>query len=104
EVDALFEKGLVNTILRDVAAAPGALPLLQHALYELWRARRGPWLTIDAYEASGGVQGALQRRAQATYESLSPAQQALAHNIFLRLTALGEGVSDPRRRVDRREL
>jgi WD40 repeat protein/energy-coupling factor transporter ATP-binding protein EcfA2 len=103
-VGAFFEKGLVNTILRDVEAVPGALPLLQHALFELWHARRGPWLTLDAYEASGGVRGALQRRAQDTYEMLNPAQQSIARNIFLRLTALGEGVSDTRRRVSRAEL
>jgi hypothetical protein len=103
-VGAYFEKGLVGTILRDVGTQPGALPLLQHAMYELWRARRGPWLTLDAYEASGGVSGALQRRAQVTYDALTPEQQQIARNIFLRLTALGEGVSDTRRRVSRSEL
>lgn len=59
-VGAFFEKGLVSAILRDIEAQPGALPLLQHALYELWRARRGPWLTLEAYEASDGVSGALR--------------------------------------------
>ena len=103
-VGAFFEKGLVGTILRDIEAQPGALPLLQHALYELWRARRGPWLTLEAYEASGGVTGALQRRAQMSYEALTAEQQELARNIFVRLTALGEGVSDTRRRVSRQEL
>lgn len=103
-VDAFFEKGLVNTILHDVGVEPGNLPLLQHALYELWLARRGPWLTLDAYEASGGVKGSLQRRAQATYDALSLEQQSLARNIFLRLTALGEGISDTRRRAMRTEL
>lgn len=103
-VGALFEKGLVNTILRDVAAEPAALPLLQHALYELWLARHGPWLTVDAYEASGGVRGALQRRAQATFEALTPAQQSVARAIFLRLTSLGDGAGDTRRRVRRSEL
>ena len=103
-VGAFFEKGLVSTILRDVQAQPGVLPLLQHALFELWRARRGPWLTLEAYEAIGGVSGALQRRAQLTYEALTPDQQELARNIFLRLTTLGQGVSDTRRRVSRVEL
>ena len=82
-VGAFFEKGLVNTILRDVAAEPGALPLLQHALYELWLARRGPWLTLDAYEASGGVRGALQRRAQATFDSVDAgAANHRTHDLF----------------------
>lgn len=62
-VGAFFEKGLIGTILRDIKKQPGALPLLQHALYEMWQARRGPWLTLEAYEVSGGVAGALQRRA-----------------------------------------
>jgi len=104
QVGAFFEKGLVKTILRDVEDNPGSLPLLQHALYELWRARRGPWLTLEAYEKSGGVRGALHRRAQKTYDSLSIEQQDIARNIFLRLTSLGEGVSDTRRRVDFDEL
>lgn len=103
-VGAIFEKGLVNTILHDVSAEPGALPLLQHALHELWLARRGPWLTLDVYDASGGVRGAVQRRAQATFDALAPAQQALARTIFLRLTSLGEGVGDTRRRVRRSEI
>ena len=103
-VGALFEKGLVGAILRDVQTQPGALPLLQHALYELWLARKGPWLTLDAYELSGGVSGALQRRAQATFEALTPEQQTIARNIFLRLTAFGEGEVDTRRKVTIDEL
>jgi WD40 repeat protein len=101
---AFLEKGLVNAILRDAGDKPGVLPWLQHALYELWLARRGPWLTLDAYDRSGGVAGALGRRAQDTYDALSPEQKIIARAIFLRLTALGEGVSDTRRRADRREL
>lgn len=104
EVGAYFEKGLVNAILRDVSSESGAMPLLQHALYELWRHRRGPWLTLEAYEEIGGVQGALNKRAQQTYESLSTEQKNIARNILLRLTALGEGVHDTRRRAERAEL
>ena len=32
-----FEPGLVDTILADVASEPGALPLLEHSLLELWK-------------------------------------------------------------------
>jgi WD40 repeat protein len=103
-VGAFLEKGLVGTILKDVAREPGALPLLEHALYELWRARNGAWLTLSAYEASKGVTGALQRRAQSTYEALRPEEQELARKLFLRLTALGEGMPDARRRITRSEL
>jgi WD40 repeat protein/energy-coupling factor transporter ATP-binding protein EcfA2 len=104
KVGAFFEKGLVNLILRDGTGERGSLPLLQHALFELWKARRGPWLTQDAYEQSGGVTGALKRFAQRIYEGLKPDEQTIARNIFVRITSLGEGVSDTRRRVPRGDL
>ncbi|WP_309890828.1 TIR domain-containing protein [Archangium sp.] len=103
-VGAFLEKGLASAILRDVSQEPGSLPLLEHALYELWRARNGAWLTLSAYEASGGVAGALQRRAQACYEALSPTQREIAKRLFLRLTTLGEGTPDTRRRILSSEL
>lgn len=103
-VGALLEKGLVEILLRDVGSEPGMLPLLQQALYELWLRRRGPWLTLEAYQASGGVLGALQKRADNTYQALTQLQQEIARSIFLRLTALGEGAVDTRRRVHREEL
>ena len=106
KVGAFFENGLVELILRDVQRQRGSLPLLQHALKELWQARRGPWLTLDAYEKSGGVAGALRRRAQYTYEKKlqDDQQRAIARSIFLRLTTLGEGVSDSRRRTPHAEI
>jgi hypothetical protein len=106
KVGAFFENGLVEVILRDVQRQRGSLPLLQHALKELWQARRGPWFTLEAYEKSGGVAGALRRRAQHTYEKKlkDDQQRTIARSIFVRLTSLGEGVSDSRRRVPREEL
>ena len=64
------------------------------------------WLTLVAYEKSGGVAGALRRRAQYTYEKelQNDQQRAIAGSIFLRLTTLGEGVSDSRRRAPLAEL
>lgn len=50
--------------------------------------------------------GALRQRAQDTYEQKlrDERQRAIARSIFLRLTTLGEGVRDSRRRVSREEL
>ncbi|EPX62045.1 hypothetical protein D187_009948 [Cystobacter fuscus DSM 2262] len=103
-VGAFLEKGLMSAILKDVSQEPGSLPLLEHALYELWRARSGAWLTLSAYEASGGVVGALQQRAQTCYEALDVPQREIAKRLFLRLTTLGEGTPDTRRRVPCVEL
>jgi WD40 repeat protein len=98
------EAGLVETILDDIAGRPGTLPLLSHVLLELWNARRGQMLTLEAYVANGGVEGALAARANLTYESLGPEGQAIARRVLLRLTQPGEGTEDTRRRAAMTEL
>jgi transcriptional regulator with XRE-family HTH domain len=50
-----LEKGLVSTIIRDTGNQPGALPLLQYALSELYDKRDGRTLTNKAYKEIGGV-------------------------------------------------
>ncbi|MFN8121426.1 MAG: protein kinase [Thermoleophilia bacterium] len=100
----VLEAGLTRRILNDLAGRPGALPLLQHLLLELWHRRRGRELTLEAYAASGGVEGALARRADAVHTALTPPQQGLARRILLRLTQPGEGTEDTRRRAELREL
>ena len=67
-----LEPGLVNLIVRDVQGQPGGLPLLQYALTELFASRQGDVLTIEAYNATGGVQGALGRRAEEIFAALPP--------------------------------
>ena len=99
-----FEPALVDLFLREVADEPGALPLLSHALLETWRRRRGRTLTLKGYAESGGVRGAIAQTAQTVYENLPTERQAIARNIFLRLTELGEGTLDTRRRAAIREL
>jgi WD40 repeat protein/class 3 adenylate cyclase len=101
----LLEPGLVEGILRDVVGEPGALPLLSHSLLETWKRRSGRVLTLVGYLQAGGVQGAITKTAETVYrQALSPDQQALARNIFLRLTELGDGTEDTRRRVAIAEL
>ena len=99
-----FEPGLVDLILRDVGEEPGALPLLSHALLETWARRRGHTLTLGGYAESGTVRGAIAKTAEAVYQALDAEQQAIARNVFLRLTELGEGTQDTRRRAARSEL
>ena len=43
-----LEHGLVDLLLRDVEADPGALPLLSHALVETWHRREGDVLTVES--------------------------------------------------------
>ncbi len=84
---------------------PGALPLLSHALLATWEHRRGRVFTLDGYHASGGVHGAIAETAESVFtDQLNQKQQELAHDVFLRLTELGEGTEDTRRRATLNEL
>ena len=70
----------LDDAIRDAAAKnPGALPLLQFLLEELYKRRSADdVLTFRAYEELGGVEGALVQRAEAVLAGVSPrAQQAL---------------------------
>ena len=98
------ERGVVDLMLRDVAGEPGSLPLLSHALLETWKRRTDRTLTLAGYRECGGVRGAIARTAEAVYVGLPADQQQLARSVFLRLTELGEGTEDTRRRVTLDEL
>ncbi|MEG4839132.1 nSTAND1 domain-containing NTPase [Microcoleus sp. B9-D4] len=101
-----FERGLVSQIAQDVAGQAGALPLLQYALKELWRVciekteSSEPLLTKKGYEEIGGVQGALENRANVIYQSLSDGDRTFVRKLFMELVQLGEGTEVTRRRVD----
>jgi WD40 repeat protein/transcriptional regulator with XRE-family HTH domain len=106
-----FESGLVDVLLQDIGAdgmgqsEPGALPLLSHALLATWERRRGKTFTLDGYHASGGVRSAIAETAESVFtDQLNQGQQELARDVFLRLTELGEGTEDTRRRAALTEL
>ena len=106
-----LEPGLVDVLLNDIGLKgtsepePGALPLLSHALLATWERRRGRTFTLDGYHASGGVRGAIAETAESVFtDQLNQAQQELARDVFLRLTELGEGTEDTRRRATLNEL
>ncbi|GAA2667349.1 MULTISPECIES: XRE family transcriptional regulator [Actinosynnema] len=98
------ETALVSRLVADATGQPGVLPLLSHALLETWRRRRGATLTLAGYEAAGGVQYAIAQTAERTYTSLERQQRELARQVFLRLTALGDGTEDTKRSLPRAEL
>jgi WD40 repeat protein/DNA-binding SARP family transcriptional activator len=103
-VGARYERGLVTQIVGDVRDQPGALPLLQYALTELFAARSSDTLTLEGYVATGGVVGALGRRGEDLYARLRPPAQAACRQVFLRLVGAVPSAQDTRRRVRRSEL
>jgi WD40 repeat protein/DNA-binding SARP family transcriptional activator len=98
-----LEEGLLAEIVADVLEEPGALPLLQYALTELFERRENTVLTRAAYAAIGGVSGALAHQAEGIYLGLSDAGKEATRHLFLRLVTVGDG-SDTRRRAERSEL
>ncbi|WP_426593204.1 BTAD domain-containing putative transcriptional regulator [Cellulomonas sp. McL0617] len=93
-----LEHGLVDLLLRDVEADPGALPLLSHALVETWHRRDGDVLTVESYRASGGISAAVARTADRLYEGLPEDERSLCRSILLRLVAPSvDGPPVPRR-------
>ncbi len=103
-VGVRFEDGLVAAIVSDINYQPGALPLLQFALTELFEARENRILTRQGYEQIGRAAGALAKRAEQLYLELAEAGREAVRQMFLRLVTLGEGSEDTRRRVARSEL
>ena len=96
-----FDDGLVPRILDDVAEEPGSLPLLEFLLEELWKQRdRDGQLTHSAYDALGGVKGAIAARAQAELDrilkDLGTDKEAVARAALVRLVTPGEGQDDTR--------
>ena len=96
-----LEPGLAEHIVGDIADQPGALPLLQYSLTELFASRRSDRLTLEGYQRSGGVFGALGRRAEQLYDELEPSGQEAARQVFLRLVSVDEAAQDTRRRIPR---
>ncbi len=104
-----FEPGLAGTILDDVERRPGSLPLLQFALREMWGRLKTPLMTRSDYDAIGGVEGALAKRAQAIFDAATDqgrdeANATLFRRLFTRLVTLGESAEDTRRIARRDEL
>lgn len=103
-VGAVFEPGLTQAIINEVKQQPGALPLLQYALTELFERREGRRLTVKAYREIGGTSGALARRADEVYNNFDETTKDAARQMFLRLVIPGEGTEDTRRRALQSEL
>ncbi len=98
-VGLVIEPELLAAVVADVNQQPGALPLLQYALTEVFERRKGRMLTLDAYKEIGGITAALARRAEEVYSQLEPDRQELVRQLFLRLISLDEDADVTRRRL-----
>jgi WD40 repeat protein len=99
-----IEPGVVDRIVAEAEQQPGALPLVQHTLSELFAMRTTNTITIADLDEIGGVAGAIGRRAEQIYQSFDDRGRAATEQLFLRLVSVTEEHGDTRRRVRRTEL
>ena len=103
-VGVRLEPALVAALLTDVIGRPGALPLFQYTLTELFDRRSGETLRLAEYHAMGGLAGALTRRAEELFARLDDEQRSAARQLFLRLVNIAENDEWTRRRVPASEI
>lgn len=98
QVGLRIDPALVAQIVNDVRGEPGALPLMQFALQDLFEAEkeRGE-LTLDGYLKRGGLRQALEHHADAEFEKLSADEKQLARTVFSGLIEIGRGRQDTKR-------
>ncbi|MGW6578596.1 nSTAND1 domain-containing NTPase [Streptomyces globisporus] len=97
-----YEPHLVDRILADTGAEPGALPLLGFALDQLWREQQEAHgaLTHEAYENIGGVAGALHDHLVQVWDTHVPeADETAARRLFTQLIRVPLDAGGVTRRV-----
>jgi formylglycine-generating enzyme required for sulfatase activity/energy-coupling factor transporter ATP-binding protein EcfA2 len=103
-----IDPDLIAQIINDMKGEPGALPLMQFALKDLFDAEQAKGgmiaLTLNDYLARGGINQALERHANASLEKLTDEEKELARNVFSGLIEIGRGTQDTRRTALSNEL
>ena len=84
------DDALVAALATDAAGRAGALPFLQFALTRAWDTRSGSRVSLDDYEALGGLTGALASSAEDLYNGLDPVEQEALRRLLPRLVQIGE--------------
>lgn len=96
------DEGLVEAMVRDARGEPGALPLVESALAELWNEAQthgSQRLSRAYYEQNNGVVGMLAKQADALIGSLGERGRKQALDLLLALTRINEGGRHTRRRL-----
>lgn len=85
--DAATRQRLDDALLEDAAGESGALPLLQHALRELYEHREdgSATLSFDTYLRMGRLTGALAQRAEAALASVDAQARSRLGLVFERM-------------------
>ncbi|GAA2039833.1 hypothetical protein GCM10009819_26270 [Agromyces tropicus] len=94
-----LETGLVEVILRDAGHRAAILPALSHALAATWGRRDGATLTLEGYDAVGGIAGAIAGSAERVYGALGTEGREVCRSLMMRLVERTPEGATVRRRV-----
>jgi DNA-binding SARP family transcriptional activator/basic membrane lipoprotein Med (substrate-binding protein (PBP1-ABC) superfamily) len=89
------EQALVAQLVADMGGRPGALPLLQFTLFELFEQTTNG-LALAHYQELGGLQGALTSRADELLQELDDEGRDLVEQIMVRMIHKGRSASTAR--------
>ena len=105
-VPAGDREGLARAVPKDVGERPGDLALVQFALTQAWRQRKGYGDDLlRSYIGVGRVEGALAGAAEHVYEELGgDKNESEIKAVFIRLVRLGDTGGATRRVAHRREF
>jgi len=96
-----IDPDLIAQIINEMKGEPGALPLMQFALKDLFDSQQEksgvPDLTLTDYLQRGGIHKSLERHANDAFSKLSKDEQELARSIFSGLIEIGRGAEDTKR-------
>ncbi|MFC3896072.1 helix-turn-helix domain-containing protein [Lentzea rhizosphaerae] len=86
-IGATVETAVIARLVAD-AANQHALPLVQLALVETWRRKRGMTLSLAGFEESGGLEHVAAQAAQSFFDTLGENDRRAARQVFLRLISV----------------
>ena len=110
EAGLVVEPALVEAVIAELRGeagggmGSGVLPLMSQAMAATWERREGNELTLRGYRRAGGVADAVNRGAQAAYDTLTRLQQDAARLVFTQLTVITPDGRLGRRRCRRADL
>jgi len=96
-----IDPDLVAQIINDMHGEPGALPLMQFTMRDLFDSKQEQGgiiaLTLEEYLQHGGIRKSLERHADASFATLDKHEQEIARSIFSGLIEIGRGAQDTSR-------
>ena len=110
EAGLAVEPALVEAVIAELregaggGLGSGVLPLMSQAMAATWQRRAGNELTLRGYRRAGGVADAVNRSAQAAYDTLTSPQKDAARLVFTQLTVITADGQFARRRCHRADL